>query len=329
MFLAAILLCPDFWRLVRRFVGKSINGVVFATLAFPLFFTGFYVSVSSQIPGALPKDLEKVSEYFKSLIENGSMEADKAKAPGPMVDQGGVNFFRHVMEQDYLIGLSGGKSALAELSMINPVDRLPSYRLARLYRESEGAADEFYKGKKIIVSGEIQAVRINFTEEVVIELPGSGPFSNVQAVLDHDSGKYTGSLMEGENVGLYCTVHGRIINNRASHIYLKDCTSVDFSEEAKEYSGRLAGKLDAWLHAGGTHTFPSEFAASYFLATYLTGTRLPSDNPCRNGQAALERCISSLEAFDTRNLFEMSKGDLDRWRKWLALPPQASHVSSR
>ncbi|MNF31175.1 TRNA-anti-like protein [compost metagenome] len=327
IFVAAVLLCPDLWRIVNRVIGTSIDGIVFSALAFPLFMFGAYVSISSEIPDALSKDIAKASGYFQSLFEGDGEETDKSS--GPDVDQGALSFFRNVMEQDYLIGLSGGKSALVELSMVSPVERLPSSRLAKIYEENETSADQFYRGKKIIVSGEIVGVRINFADDVIVELPGSNDFSNVQAELHQDVGRYTGPLMEGEYVGLYCSVRGRVLDDSASLIYLEDCESVDFSRDARDYASRLAETMSAWLHAGGEHAFPSDFAASYFLATYLTGTKLPAENPCRVGSTVLEACISSLEGFNTRSLFEMARDDLDRWRKWLALPPLASHVSSR
>ncbi|MCY1274777.1 hypothetical protein D9M68_230510 [compost metagenome] len=327
IFIAAVLLCPDFWRIVKRLLGKSIDGIVFATLAFPLFMFGAYISISSEVPDALSKDIAKVSGYIQSLFDGGKETANKPT--GPEVDPGALSFFRNVMEQDYLVGLAGGKSALVELAMVSPVERLPSSRLANIYKDDELAAEEHYKGKKIIVSGEIVGVRVNFTDDVIVELPGSGEFSNVQAELHRDVGRYSGPLIEGEYVGLYCSVRGRVLDDSAGLIYLEDCESVDFSRDARDYASNLAEKMSAWLHAGGAHEFPSDFAASYFLATYLTGTRLPADNPCRIGATELEACIGSLEGFNTRGLFEMAREDLDRWRKWLALPPLVSHVSSR
>lgn len=328
IFVAAVLLCPDLWVIVNRLVGKSIDGIVFATLAFPLFLIGAYISISSEIPGALSKDVAKISGYFQSLFD-GDGEDKSDKSSDPEVDQGALGFFRNVMEQDYLIGLAGGKSALVELDMVSPVERLPSSRLASLYKDDESAAEALYKGKKIIVSGEVVGVRVTFTDDVIVELPGNDDFSNVQAELHRDLDRYTGLLMEGEYVGLYCSVRGRVLNDSASLVYLEDCESVDFSRDATDYASHLAEKMGVWLHGGGVHEFPSDFAASYFLATYLTGTRLPAENPCRVETTALEACISSLEALSTRSLFEQARGDLDRWRKWLDLPPLARHVSSR
>ena len=261
---------------------------------------------------------------YLTLMDSAHAEKDSR----PEVDKGALSFFQHVMEQDYLIGLSGGKSALLQLSMVSPVERLQSSRLAALYGQDEAMANESFQGKKIIVSGEILAVRVNFNDDAIVELPGSSAFSNVQAVLHKDVRRYTGPILKGENVRLYCKVHGKTLDDSASLVYLTDCESVDFSSEAREYAAHLTEKMGSWLHAGGAHEFPSDFAASYFLATYLTGTRLPADNPCRLKQASLDQCVSSLESFNTRALFEMAKTDLDHWREWLVLRPLVRHVSS-
>ncbi|MDH4607477.1 hypothetical protein [Pseudomonas sp. BN102] len=267
-----------------------------------------------------------VSEWaYSTLVDSRHIE----KEPGLVVDRGALSFFRHVMEQDYLIGLSGGKSALLELSMVSPVERLQSSRLAALYGEDEATANKSYKGKRVIVSGEIVAVRVNLNDDVIVELPGTRPFSNVQAVLHKDVKRYTGPILKGENVRLYCKVHGKTLDDSASLVYLTDCESIDFSNEAREYSAHLTEKMNTWLQTGGAHEFPSDFAASYFLATYLTGTRLPGENPCRLNQVSLDQCVSALESVDTQALFEMARGDLERWRQWLVLRPLARYVSSR
>ncbi|MHC8366491.1 OB-fold protein [Pseudomonas sp. ZT5P21] len=251
------------------------------------------------------------------------------KAPGLTVDSGAMSFFQHVMEQDYLVGLSGGKSALAELSLVSPVEQMPSSSLAALYAEGEAMATESYKGKKVIVSGKIVAVRVDFNDDVIVELPGYDLFSNVQAVLHQDAKRYTGPILKGENVRLYCTVHGKTLADIASLVYLTDCESVDLSNDAREFAAHLTDKMNTWLHTGGSHDFRSDYVASYFLTTYLTGTRLPVDHPCRLKHASLDECVSSFESIDLRALFEMARVDLDSWRPWLGLQPLARQVSSR
>ena len=244
------------------------------------------------------------------------------------VDKGALSFFRHVMEQDYLMGVSGGRSALVELSMISPVVHLSSSKLATMYGESE-AANEYYKGKKMIVSGEIAAVRVDFNDDVIVELPGYNTFSNIQAVLRKDTKHYPSLILKGEKVQLYCTMQGKTLETVASLVYLTDCETVDFSREAKEYAAQLTDKMDNWLRAGGAHQFASDFAASYFLSTYLTGTKLPADNPCRLKQTALDQCVTSLKTFNLSVLLETASANIEGWRQWLELRPLARHVTSR
>ena len=61
-------------------------------------------------------------------------------------------------------------------------------------------------------------------------------------------------------------------------------------------------------------------AAAYFLATYLSGTQLPSSNPCLRKETSLEECVSSLDGMQPSALFEAARSDLLRWQEWLGVP---------
>ncbi len=318
MLSGAVWLCPASWRAIESLSGKRGSGVAVAILAVPLFLLGMHIATAAGDPGKAPG-------LLRLLTEADPVIQPDARLP-PEVNPGALNFFRHVMEQDYLSALAGGASALNSLSMVNPVERLPSSKLARFYEHDEAAMASLYKGRKLIVNGEILAVRVDFADDVVVELPGANEQFNVQAELDGDPQKFPGPVMEGSYVSLYCTLFGKVVSGNASHLYLTDCARVDFTPDARAYADNLTEALRGWLHTGGKHIFPSDDAATYFLVTYLSGTQLPPDNPCLREEALPEECLSSLEGMQADALFEQARGDLLRWQDWLGLPTPVGPV---
>ncbi|MFZ6048891.1 hypothetical protein ACFW0H_22565 [Pseudomonas sp. CR3202] len=318
MLSGAVWLCPASWRPIESLSGKQGSGIALAILAVPLFLLGVHVATHADYP-------DQASSLLRLLTDADAVIPPDAR-PRPEVNPGALNFFRHIMEQDYLIALAGGTSALNTLSMVNPVERLPSSKLARLYEDDEAAIDPLYKGRRLIVSGEILAVRTDFADDVVVELPGADELFNVQAKLHGDPQKFPGPVMEGSYVSLYCTLFGKVAGGSASNLYLTDCTRVDFTPDARAYADNLTEALRGWLNTGGKHIFPSDNAATYFLVTYLSGTQLPADNPCLREEVLVEECVSSLEDMQAGALFEKARGDLRRWQEWLGLPTQDGYV---
>ncbi|MFC5696617.1 hypothetical protein ACFPU0_13735 [Pseudomonas sp. GCM10022186] len=318
MLSGAAWLCPASWRAIESLSGKQGSSMAVAILAVPLFLLGVHIATHAGNP-------DKPLSLLHLLADAEPVIQPDARLP-PEVNPGALNFFRHVMEQDYLSALAGGTSALNSLSMVNPVERLPSSKLARLYEGDEAAIDPLDKGRKLIVSGEILAVRVDFADDVVVELPGADELFNVQAKLHGDPQKFPGPVMEGSYVSLYCTLFGKVAGDSASHLYLTDCTRVDFTPDARAYADNLTEALRGWLHTGGKHIFPSDDAATYFLVTYLSGTQLPPGNPCLREEALPEECVNALEGVQAGALFEKARGDLRRWQDWLGLPTPAGHV---
>ncbi|GLZ85714.1 hypothetical protein Pres01_17650 [Metapseudomonas resinovorans] len=322
MLSGAIWLCPASWRAIESLTGKGCS-VAVVVLSVPLFLLGVHITTTA-------RELTKTPAPQR-IYSEGEASTRQDAADHPEVNPGALNFFRHIMEQDYLVALDGGKSALNELAMVNPMERMPSSRLAQIYEGDEEAVDPFFKGRKLIVTGEVLGVRVDYADDVVLELPGAHPQLNVQAELHSDPRKYSEPVVEGKYVDLYCTVFGKVSDDSASSLYLKDCTEVDFTPDAKAYADNLTEALRGWLRTGGKHIFPNDNAATYFLVSYLAGTQLPPDNPCLREDAALEECVKSLDNMQASALFENARGDLQRWQEWLGLPTPEGYgqLSSR
>lgn len=323
MLSGAVWLCPACWRAIESLTGKGGSGVAVAILAVPLFLLGVHIATTA-------RELSGTGDAQRFFSRDDSASRQEP-SDRPEVNVGALNFFRHIMEQDYLVALDGGKSALNLLSMVNPVERLPSSRLAELYEVDGAAVEQVVDGRKLIVTGEILGIRVDYANDVVLELPGADAQFNVQAELHSDPESYSAPVVEGQYVTLYCTLYGKVAAERASNLYLKDCTEVDFAPDAKAYAENLTDALHGWLKTGGKHIFPSDNAASYFLASYLAGTQLPPDNPCLREETPLDTCVSALDTLEPSLLFEKARGDMQRWQVWLGLSMPAVHerLSSR
>ncbi|BAN49807.1 hypothetical protein [Metapseudomonas resinovorans] len=322
MLCAALWLCPACWRAIESLTGKAGSRVAVAVLAVPLFLLGLYVANAARKP-------EPIEPRPRFSSEAEAASTGQSAVP-PLVDTGALNFFRHIMAQDYLVALAGGQSALNALAMVNPVERMSSSGLASLYDANAAASNRAFKGRRLIVTGQVLGMRISDTDKVVLELPGADRLFNVQAQLHSDPHRYSAPVVEGQHVELYCTLYGKVSDDVASNLYLEDCSDVDFQPDAEAYASNLTEALSGWLHSGGKHIFPSDQAAAYFLVSYLAGTRLPSDSPCLREETPLEDCLVALEDRPAGTLFEKAYGDLERWRDWLGLPAEGHYrLSSR
>ena len=95
--------------------------------------------------------------------------------------------------------------------------KTPSYTLSadQLYREYESnevAADEKYKGKIIIVYGEIQDIGKDIMDEPYIVIGGGGFLDGVQCSFTKSQGSSIASLSKGQNVKVKGEVSGKMGN---------------------------------------------------------------------------------------------------------------------
>jgi hypothetical protein len=89
------------------------------------------------------------------------------------------------------------------------------------YQENEVAADNRYKGKILLVMGDVSEIRKDFTGGVIIGLTTSNEFMPDDAYLAE--GQNAASLRKGQTVGLACKGDGMTIGRPD----LKDCEIIE------------------------------------------------------------------------------------------------------
>jgi len=87
------------------------------------------------------------------------------------------------------------------------------------YQENEVAADNLYKGKKILITGKIESINKDVTDDVYVSLSGEGEISfDVQCHLS-EPGK-AAELKKGQKITILGTGEGMVIG----FPQVKDCS---------------------------------------------------------------------------------------------------------
>jgi hypothetical protein len=78
-------------------------------------------------------------------------------------------------------------------------------RLFLDYQRNEVAADQKYRGRRLLVTGMVTSVNKDFTEKVYLMLGTSNMFMGVHAILEPSEVPRAGELSKGEEVTVLCT----------------------------------------------------------------------------------------------------------------------------
>lgn len=152
------------------------------------------------------------------------------------------------------------------------------------YDANEIAADNNYKGKKILVSGRVDSIDKDFTGDGIITLRGSGPMGIRAGLSKHGMGG-AASFSRGQQVNLVCIGSGRVLGSAT----LEDCEP--FSDYLQTLSASVDAKVTEFL-SGRIAMHKTE--ASVVSTTYVLGLSLPADSPCMNGKK--DSCRTELAA---------------------------------
>lgn len=153
--------------------------------------------------------------------------------------------------EDFDTWLSGGDVMLGALHEKHfPSGGTVSARaLAKSYEANEVAADNKYKDKALRVTGTVESINKDFTDNIYLSLQGSNMFGEVHARMDKDSAAEVSAMRKGQKVELLCTGRGMILTSAQ----LKDCKTVAKAAEnakaaeAKWIGSVLAGKPEKGL----------------------------------------------------------------------------------
>ncbi len=102
--------------------------------------------------------------------------------------------------------------------------------LWRSYSANEVAADNKWKGQRLMVAGLLQSIDKDFTNDVVLGLRSSNQFMPTRAYLNDDEVKTAANLRKGQRLLLTCTCDGRVMGSPV----LKGCAINDVANAPRD-----------------------------------------------------------------------------------------------
>jgi tRNA_anti-like len=128
---------------------------------------------------------------------------------------------REAREEREAADRASGAEAVREQSQSLP--EISAFELATRYDSNEIAADQSFKGKEFIVTGVVDNVGKDITDEMYVALAGpEGSIRGVQCFFSEDHAKQLASLSKGQHVRLKGEVSGLMMN-----VLVKDCRIVE------------------------------------------------------------------------------------------------------
>lgn len=204
------------------------------------------------------------------------------------LNQPALEFATYVLVDDIKSGLLGQHSLLAESPGENLLDwagldlktNARAYEAA--YDNNEIAADNEYKGKKILVSGTVLRIEKDFTGSGNVWLRGSG-LMGIHAQLSKRGTAEAASFSTGQQVKLVCNGAGRLLTIAT----LDSCEP--FNNYMKEITPSVNSRVTDFLN-GRTSMRPT--TAKVIALMYVAGVHLPADSSCLAGNE--DKCLTEL-----------------------------------
>ena len=125
----------------------------------------------------------------------------------------------------FIFGKGTSKNDGTEASTAQPVEEVviaTSKEIAAAYDENEARGDALYKDKLIQVTGKVDSVNKDVTDNTVIILAGKKMFQSVHATLNDTEEQTAINVQKGQTVTLRCRGRGEVIGSPM----LKDCVFV-------------------------------------------------------------------------------------------------------
>jgi tRNA_anti-like len=212
---------------------------------------------------------------FASLLSIASRKTETS--PAVALNQSAVSLVSYLLLDDIEAGLKGQDSAtwrMQDLLALFRIDRRAGAKeYDAAYEANEIAADNDFKGKRILLSGTIISIDKDFTDEGFITLRGSR-LRDIHAQLSATGMSGAASLSRGQQVNLVCDGTGRVL----SVATLNNC---DLFEH---YLNRLSPSIESNVAAFLRGQMALRKDAAAMVATmYAAGLSMPADSPCMNG----------------------------------------------
>jgi hypothetical protein len=89
------------------------------------------------------------------------------------------------------------------------------------YDANEVSADDYYKGRSLLVTGRVGSINKGFLDNIYIIMPSSSnPYMGVHAELKRSEKERAGNLRKGEQITLLCIGAGKVLTD----VLVKKCT---------------------------------------------------------------------------------------------------------
>lgn len=108
---------------------------------------------------------------------------------------------------------SGGAQAVAEAPAAAPAIAVTARALFDQYQANEVSADQQFKGKRLKVTGTVDSINKDFTNDIYVMLATPNPFMGIHASLDEKHQNLAASLGKGQRITLTCIGGGMVIGS--------------------------------------------------------------------------------------------------------------------
>lgn len=95
-----------------------------------------------------------------------------------------------------------------------------SRELGRAYEANEVAAQQLYGNKRLEVTGTLESIELDFSDDPVLSLPGVNEFTSVKASFPKEATAQTSALAKGQTVTVICDTISEVMGSPM----LSDCT---------------------------------------------------------------------------------------------------------
>jgi hypothetical protein len=222
------------------------------------------------------------------VLLSGCRSTTTVSKPAMAINQRVVSLISHLLVDDINSETRGQDSVIGRqkrMLAIFQLDRLATAKgYEAAYDSNEIAADNEFKGKRILLSGIINSIDKDFKDDGYITLQSSG-LIGVHAQLSASGMVGAASFNKGQQIGLVCTGTGRVLT----------IATLDNCEPLVDYLDGLSPSIDSEIteFLQGKRELPQDVALE-ITTFYVYGLSLPADSPCLNG--VRENCVTELKA---------------------------------
>jgi hypothetical protein len=214
--------------------------------------------------------------------------ASAAAAPKSALNPQGVAFAKAAYLDEIINAIQGNDAfmSMEEGLKVSQIDlRVDATAYANDYDANEIAADNKYKGKKILLIGQVTSINKDISGNGYLSLNGPGLFQDVQARLNNTGLQGAADLAKGVTVYLVCDQGMKV----ATMATAGNCER--YSQHLEGLRPQIEKSVTAFLSGDGT--LPQSMAKNIAWA-YVAASELPSDSPCLKDSSACEKEFAKL-----------------------------------